>query len=277
MNQYGNQGQDVQYNKLFINNNWFDSKNGKTYNKINSWNGKNITNLADGDKYDVDQAVNAAYNAYKHGSYWRNMSASDRGHLLYKLADLFDQHHNTLANLETLDTGKLYQNAFTEVDHAKKTLRYYAGCADKMHGRTIQSNNKLNTYTHRDGYGVVGQILSCNNPIINCAWQMGAAFAAGCTMVMKPHENTSLSTLFIAQLTKDAGFPDGVFNVITGFGNTAGYAIANHMNIHKVSFFGNGDNARKVMQAAAQSNLKKVSFNLNVKNTFVVFNDYDCK
>lgn len=194
-----------------------------------------------------------------------------------RLADFFDQHHNTLANLEALDTGKLYQDAFNDVNFAKKTLRYYAGYADKMHGQTIQSNNKLNTYSHRDAYGVVGQILSCNNPIINCAWQMGAAFAAGCTIVMKPHENTSLSTLFVAQLTKDAGFPDGVFNVITGFGNTAGYEMANHMKIHKITFCGNGNNARKVMQAAAQSNLKKVSYNLNGNNTLVVFNDYDCK
>lgn len=190
---------------------------------------------------------------------------------------MFDQHHNTLANLESLDTGKLYQNAFNDVDFAKKTLRYYGGYADKLHGKTMQSNYKLDTHTYYDGYGVVGQIMSCNNPIVNCAYQMGAAFAAGCTIVMKPHENTCLTTLFIAQLTKDAGFPDGVFNVITGYGNTAGFAIANHMDIHKVSFSGNGDTARNIMLASAQSNLKKVSFNLNNRHTLVVFKDYDCK
>lgn len=200
-------------------------------------------------------------------------------HITYtfnRLADLFDQHQNTLANLETLDTGKLYQNSLNDVDFATKTLRYYAGYADKMHGESFDSNNKLHSYTHRDGYGVVGQILSCNNPIVNCTWKMGAAFAAGCTIVMKPHENACLSTLFVAQLTKDAGFPDGVFNVITGYGTTVGQAIANHMGISKVSFSGNGDTARKVMLAAGQSNLKKVTFNLNNKHTLVVFHDYDC-
>lgn len=197
--------------------------------------------------------------------------------MFVRLADLFDQHQYTLANLETLDTGKLYQYALNDVEFAKRTLRYYGGCADKMHGKTMQSNNKLHTQTYRDGYGVVGHIFSCNNPIVNFAYQFGAALAGGCTIVMKPHENACLATLFIAQLTKDAGFPDGVFNVITGYGNTVGNAMANHMNIRKVSFFGNGETARKVMQAAAQSNLKKVSLNLNSKNNLVVFKDYDCK
>lgn len=271
-----NPNQEIKFTKLFINNRFVDSKSGKTFDVINPATGRVFAKVSEGDRADVDFAVDAARKAAYRGSAWRVLDASKRGQLLYRLAELFKRDRNVLANLKTLDTGKPFHSALRDVDHSIDTLRYYAGWADKIHGRTIPSDGyDLMTYTRKEPVGVVAHILSYDHPLATLVWKWGPAIAAGCTIVTKPSSKTSLSALYAAALTHEVGFPEGVINVVTGYGHTVGQAITSHHDIRHVSFSGRRDVGRIVMESAARSNLKKTSLHLGGNAALVVLNDAD--
>jgi coniferyl-aldehyde dehydrogenase len=199
-----------------------------------------------------------------------------RGRILHKFADLVDQHVEELAALDTVDAGKLFMmGKMMDIPGGANLLRYYAGAADKIHGETLKMSRPLQAYTLKEPVGVVGHIVPWNYPTTMFFFKVSPALAAGCTMVVKPAEQTPLSALFYAHLAKEAGIPDGVLNIVPGFGPTAGAAIASHMDIDKISFTGSTEVGRIVMQAAAMSNLKSVSLELGGKSPVIVFDDAD--
>jgi len=260
---------------FFINNEFVDAQSGKTFPTINPANEKKLADIAEGDKADVDLAVAAAKKAFARGSEWRNMDASARGKLLNRLADLIERDTNILANLETLDNGKSFDDSPFDIQISCDTLRYYAGFADKIHGNTIPADGNLFSYSRKEPIGVVGQIIPWNYPLLMASWKWGPALAAGCTIVLKPAEQTPLTALHAASLVKEAGFPPGVVNVINGNGATAGAAISSHEDIRKVAFTGSTVIGKIIMKAAAESNLKKVSLELGGKSPLVIFDDAD--
>jgi aldehyde dehydrogenase (NAD+) len=265
----------VKDRQLFISGKWQDSVSGKTFPTINPATGETICSVAEGDKADVDLAAQAARKAFEEGA-WPRTTASQRGQLLHKLADLIEQHQEELATLETLDNGKPYSDAFhVDLPLTIKCFRYYAGWADKIHGKTIPVEGNYFCYTRHEPVGVVGQIIPWNFPLLMQAWKWGPALATGCTLVLKPAEQTPLTALRVAELAQEAGFPDGVINVVPGYGPTAGAAISSHMDIDKVAFTGEYCTGQIVMEAAAKSNLKRVSLELGGKSPNVVFADAD--
>ncbi|VDM64651.1 unnamed protein product [Angiostrongylus costaricensis] len=261
---------------MFINNEWVDAVSKKTFETFNPATGALITNVAEGDVADVDKAVKAASNAFRLGSPWRRMDAAERGNLLNKLADLMERDRVILASLETLDNGKPYSVAYTaDLPLSIACLRYYAGWADKNHGKTIPIAGDYFTYTRHEPVGVCGQIIPWNFPLLMQAWKFGPALAMGNTVVMKCAEQTPLSALYVANLVKEAGFPEGVVNIIPGFGPTAGHAISCHKDVVKVAFTGSTEIGRVVMQAAAESNIKKITLELGGKSPNIIFADAD--
>src|SRR5438552_2397086 len=251
---------------LFIGGKWVDSVSGKTFETLNPAIGEVICQVAEGDKADIDLAVKAARKAFEEGP-WPKMNASDRGRLLNKLADLIEKNQDDLAALEALDNGKPLADAVAaDLPLTIKCYRYYAGWADKVHGKTIPVDGPYFCYTRHEPVGVVGQIIPWNFPLLMQAWKWGPALAMGCTMVLKPAEQTPLTALRVAALAQEAGIPDGVINVIPGFGPTAGAAISGHMGIDKVAFTGEYTTAQLIMEAAARSNLKRVTLELGGKS-----------
>jgi len=270
-----NSKQEVKYTKIFINNKFVDAVSGKTFPTKNPADGETLAYVAEGDKADVDLAVKAAKKAFERGSTYRNLDASARGQLLWRLADLFDRDANILASLESLDNGKPFAKALSDVQGSAKFIRYYAGWCDKIHGNTIPADGGNLTFTCKEPVGVVGQIIPWNYPLLMLAWKWAPAIAAGCTIVLKPAEQTPLSALYAAALSTEAGFPDGVINVVPGYGPTAGHAITTHPDIRKVAFTGSLEVGRIVAEHAAKSNLKKVSLELGGKSPLVVMDDVD--
>src|SRR6266852_852042 len=260
---------------LFIGGKWQDSVSGKTFATVNPASGETICQVAEGDKADVDLAVKAARKAFESGP-WPKMNASERGRLMHRLADLIEQHIDELAALESLDNGKPIRDArAADLPLTVKCYRYYAGWADKIHGKTIPVEGNFFCYTRHEPLGVVGQIIPWNFPLLMQAWKWGPALTTGCTVVLKPAEQTPLTALRVAALAQEAGFPDGVINVIPGFGPTAGAALSSHMDVDKVAFTGEYLTGQIVMEAAAKSNLKRVSLELGGKSPNVVFADAD--
>jgi aldehyde dehydrogenase (NAD+) len=195
---------------------------------------------------------------------------------MYKLADLIESHKEELAALESLDNGKPYLDALNaDLPLTIKAFRYYAGWADKIQGKTIPIDGDYFCYTRHEPVGVVGQIIPWNFPLLMLAWKWGPALATGCTMVLKPAEQTPLSALRVAQLALEAGIPNGVINVVPGFGPTAGAALTGHMDVDKVAFTGEHTTGRLIMEAAARSNLKRVSLELGGKSPNIIFADAD--
>lgn len=265
----------VQATQLLINNRWVNSKSGKTFPTLNPATGEEIIRVAEGDKEDVDAAVAAARAAFDHGP-WRKISASERGRLLNRLADLMEKHADELAELESLDNGKPVSVAkAADVPLAIACYRYYAGWADKVQGKTIPIQGDYFCYTRHEPVGVVGQIIPWNFPILMQAWKLGPALATGNTVVMKPAEQTPLTALRIGQLIIEAGFPPGVVNMIPGYGPTAGQAISRHFDVDKVAFTGSTEVGHLIMEAAAQTNLKRVTLELGGKSPNIVFADAD--
>ena len=261
--------------RLLIGGQWRESLAGKRFPTINPATEEEICQIAEADAADVDLAVVAARKAFEHGP-WPRMAASERGKLLYRLADLMEKHRDELITLEVLDNGKPYLTARTvDVPLSIACYRYFAGWADKIQGKTIPIGGDYFCYTRHEPVGVVGQIIPWNFPLLMQAWKLAPALAAGNTVILKPAEQTPLSALRVAELMLEAGFPEGVVNVLPGFGPTAGAAIAAHMDIDKVAFTGSTEVGRKVMTAAAQSNLKRVSLELGGKNPNIVFADAD--
>lgn len=263
--------------QLFINNEFVDAVSKKTFAVNNPANEKKVADIAEAGAADVDLAVQAAHKAFSRGSIWRNTDPTARGALLYKLAALVERDSDIIANLTVLENGKAFAMAKSENTRFAQILRFYAGFVDKYYGKTIPVDGSVFTYTRKEPIGVVGTILPWNFPVIMLAFKWAPAIAAGCTIVTKPAEQTPMSALYIAALTKEAGFPDGVINVVNGFGSIVGHAIASHMDIRKVAFTGSTDVGRLIMKTAADSNLKKISLELGGKSPLVVFDDVDRK
>jgi aldehyde dehydrogenase (NAD+) len=259
---------------LFINNEFVPSVSGKKFPTVYPATGKTIIEVFEADKEDVDKAVEAAQTAYK--TVWRKTTPAERARLLYKLADLMERDLQVLAEIESLDNGKCVSvSSAVDLPATIGHLRYFAGWADKIHGKTIDLGEKFSVHTLIEPFGVVGQIIPWNFPLLMLAWKWGPALACGNTIVMKTSEKTPLSALKVCELAVEAGFPPGVINVLSGYGPTAGQAIAEHPAIKKVAFTGSTAVGRKVMVAAAQSNLKKVSLELGGKSPNIIFKDAD--
>ncbi|XP_064618781.1 aldehyde dehydrogenase, mitochondrial-like [Lineus longissimus] len=266
----------VKYTKAFINNEWVDSASGKTFPTINPATGETIAEIAECDKADVEKAVKAAREAFRLGSPWRRMDASERGLRLNKLADLIERDATYIASLETMDNGKPFHVALAaDVALVVKCFRYYAGWADKHHGKTIPIGGDYMCYTRHEPVGVVGQIIPWNFPLLMLAWKWGPALALGNTVVMKTAEQTPLTAAYVAQLAVEAGFPPGVINVLPGYGPTAGAAIASHMDVDKIAFTGSTQIGQLVHQMAGQSNLKRVTLELGGKSPNIILKDAD--
>ncbi|OQV17274.1 Aldehyde dehydrogenase, mitochondrial [Hypsibius exemplaris] len=267
---------EILFNKVFINNEWHNAVSGKTFATVNPSTGETIAEIAEGDKKDVDKAVKAAQHAFKLGAPWRKIDASERGNLLNRLADLIERDRAYLASLETLDNGKIFTHSmYVDLELSIRCYRYYAGWADKNHGKTIPMDGNFFSYTRHEPVGVVGQIIPWNFPLLMQAWKLGPALAMGNTVVMKPAEQTPLTALYVASLIAEAGFPPGVVNIVPGLGETAGAAIAAHPHLDKVAFTGSTEVGRKIMAAAADSNLKRITLELGGKSPSIVFADSD--
>lgn len=264
----------IRQTDCFIGGRWVPSVSGKTFETINPATEEVIAQVAEGDAADIDLAVEAARNAFEHGP-WSKMDARDRGRLMHKLADALEENLDELAALESLDNGKPIADArAADLPLTIDCLRYYAGYADKIHGQTIPVRGKYFTYTRREPVGVAGQIIPWNFPMLMTAWKWGPALAAGCTIVMKPAEQTPLTCLRMARLAQKAGIPDGVINVVPGYGPTAGASIVKHPGVDKVAFTGEHKTAQIIMRDASQT-LKRLTFELGGKSPNIVFADAD--
>jgi aldehyde dehydrogenase (NAD+) len=265
----------IRQTKLLIDGKWVDATSGKTFETLNPATGEVIARVAEADKADVDKAVKAARKAFEKGQ-WRKMSARQRGQIILKLADLIEQNKDELARLESLDNGKpLAVAQAADLPLVIDCYRYYAGWADKIEGKTIPISGPYFCYTRHEPVGVVGQIIPWNFPLLMQAWKWGPALAAGCAIVMKPAEQTPLSALRVAELAQEAGVPDGVINMLPGYGETAGAAVAEHFDIDKVAFTGSTEVGKLIMQAAGRTNLKRVTLELGGKSPNIVFADSD--
>jgi aldehyde dehydrogenase (NAD+) len=261
--------------KLLIDNRWVASESGRTFATINPSTGEEICQVAEAEAMDVEKAVRAARSAFEHGP-WRKMRASERGRLLNRLADLIERDAEQLAMLESLDSGKPVSVArAVDVTKTIACYRYFAGWADKVQGKTIPIDGDFLCYTRHEAIGVVGQIIPWNFPMLMMAWKLAPALATGNTIVLKPAEQTPLSALRIGELIVEAGFPAGVVNVLSGFGPTAGAAIAIHMDVDKIAFTGSTEVGQLIMEAAAKSNLKPVTLELGGKSPNIIFDDVD--
>ena len=267
---------EVKFTRIFINNQWHEAVSGKTFPTINPATGAKICDVAEGDKADVDKATAAAREAFKLGSPWRTMDASQRGRLLNKLADLMERDKEYLARLETLDSGKPYTDALTgDLPGTIACYRYYAGWADKIQGKTIPVDGPYLCFTRHEPVGVVGQIIPWNYPLLLQSWKLAPALCAGNTVVLKPAEQTPLTALYVGSLIQEAGFPPGVVNIVPGYGPTAGGSIVAHPDIDKVAFTGSTAVGHLIMEAAGKHNLKRVTLELGGKSPVIVFADAD--
>lgn len=268
-------GQTTINTGLFIDGQWVEGSSGTFIDVLNPTTGKVLTKVSEGTAKDVDIAVAAAQKAFD--TVWgHNAPGAMRGILLNKLADIMESRYDELCAVEALDNGKTFQWAKNaDVVASIATIRYYAGWADKIHGQTIETDKNKLAYTLHEPFGVVGQIIPWNFPLLMLSWKIAPALATGNTIVMKPSEFTPLTALIAADMIRQAGFPPGVFNLIVGYGNTVGQAISEHTGIEKVAFTGSTLVGRKIMEAAAKSNLKNVTLELGGKSPNIIFNDAD--
>jgi phenylacetaldehyde dehydrogenase len=266
--------------KMLINGQWADAQSGKTFSTFNPATGEGMVEVAEGDKADIALAVKAARKAFEQGP-WRKMTPSERGKLLWRLADLLESNLEEFAQLESLDNGKPVTIArAADIPLAVDLFRYMAGWSTKIEGNSIpisvpyMPGSQFLAYTLREPVGVVGQIIPWNFPLLMAAWKLGPALAVGCTIVMKPAEQTPLSALRLGELFLEAGFPEGVVNVVPGFGETAGAALAAHPDVDKIAFTGSTEVGKLIVNAAT-GNLKKVTLELGGKSPSVVLSDAD--
>jgi acyl-CoA reductase-like NAD-dependent aldehyde dehydrogenase len=259
--------------QLLIGGKWVAAKSGKTFESINPANEEVLAVVAEGDKADIDEAVKAARKAFEEGK-WPSMGPHQRTRLLLKIADLIEQHADELTTLETLDNGVPLMVTQGMVTGAVETFRYYAGWPTKVYGETNPSDPSMFNYTLREPVGVCGQIIPWNGPLAMAAWKIAPALACGNTVILKPAEQTPLTALRLGELLLEAGVPEGVVNIVTGFGETAGAAISAHPDIDKVAFTGSTEVGKLILQASA-GNLKRVSLELGGKSPNVIFADAD--
>ena len=263
--------------KMLIGGQWVEAASGKVFDTINPSTGKVLAKVAEGDREDINRAVAAARKAFEGGS-WRKLTSSQRGRLLLKLADLIEQNAEELAQLETLDNGKpIKYSRGGDVPLTADHFRYFAGWATKLEGETIPvSVPNMFTYTLREPVGVVGQIIPWNFPLQMAAWKLAPALACGNTVILKPAEQTPLSALRLGELVCEAGFPEGVVNIVPGFGETAGAALAAHPDVDKIAFTGSTEVGKRILRASVD-NLKKVTLELGGKSPNIIFPDADLK
>jgi acyl-CoA reductase-like NAD-dependent aldehyde dehydrogenase len=259
--------------RLLIDGRWVDG--GHTFNTINPATGEVLTQIVEASAADVDGAVEAARRAFDaKGAPWRMMPASERARLIWRLADLLEKHIDELAELETLDNGKpIFESRNVDMPMVIDVLRYYAGWATKIHGETVNTFDSAFTYTLREPVGVVGLIIPWNFPLLLASWKLGPALACGNTIVMKPAEQTPLTTLRLGELAIEAGLPNGVLNIVTG-GPKTGQAIVQHPGIDKIAFTGSTAVGKEIMRSAADT-LKRVTLELGGKSPNLVFADAD--
>ncbi|KAI0382069.1 aldehyde dehydrogenase [Hypomontagnella monticulosa] len=258
---------------LFINNEFVKSSSGAKITSINPTNEQDICSVEAASVEDIDKAVAVARAALNHES-WRDISPTDRGRLMYKLAELAEQEKETLATIETWDNGKPFGDSLGDLDEVINTIRYYAGYADKIHGETIPTTNQKFAYTLKQPIGVCAQIIPWNYPLAMAAWKLGPALACGNTVVLKPAEQTPLSILYFASLIVKAGFPPGVVNITNGYGKDAGHALASHLDIDKVAFTGSTATGKQIMKTASV-NMKNITLETGGKSPLLVFEDAD--
>jgi len=264
----------IEHTECFIDGRWEPAASGKTFATYNPATEEEIAQVAEGDAEDVDRAAKAARRAFDSGP-WSKMDARDRGRLLYQLADAIESQIDELAALETLDNGKpISESRKGDLPLVVDCLRYYAGFADKIQGSTIPIRGNFLCYTRREPIGVAGQIIPWNFPMLMTAWKWGPALAAGCTVVMKPAEQTPLTCLRMAAIAQEVGIPDGVINIVPGFGPTAGAAVVKHPLIDKVAFTGEHTTAQIITRDSAAT-LKRLTFELGGKSPNVVMADAD--
>ena len=266
--------------QMLIDGKWVKAESGKTFDVIDPSTTDVIGQAAEGDSADVDKAVKAARKAFESGP-WPNMSPHDRGKMLHKVGDLILENLDTLAELESLDNGKpITISKAADVPLAADMFHYMSGWCTKRHGYTIPLNvmydpdAEYHVYTRKEPVGVVGQIIPWNFPLLMAVWKLAPALTMGCTVVLKVAEETPLSALKLGEILQEAGIPNGVVNIITGFGHTAGAHLANHSGIDKIAFTGSTEVGRKIVQASA-NDLKKVSLELGGKSPNIVLGDAD--
>lgn len=260
--------------ELFINGAYTPAEGGEKFKVYNPATEEVLAEVSEAREDDVDKAVNAAREAFEN-SEWATMTTAERSHLIYKFADLLEQNREELAQLESLDNGKPYTIALEDdIDGTVEHFRYYAGWATKVLGQTTPISPDYLNYTEHEPVGVVGQIIPWNFPLSMASWKLGAALATGCTSVLKPAEQTPLSLLYAAGLLKEAGFPDGVVNIVPGYGETTGEAIVNHKDIDKLAFTGSTDVGKSIMRKAADQ-VKDVTLELGGKSPNLILEDAD--
>jgi aldehyde dehydrogenase (NAD+) len=261
--------------KLFIDGRQEDAASGKTIDVVNPATGERLTSVPDGDSADVDRAVAAARRSFEKKS-WRGMDPSRKEKILWDLSEILLKNREELAVLESLENGKTVREAAgADVAPAIDAFRYYAGWVRKIYGETIPVDGAFLNYTLREPMGVVGAIVPWNYPLQIAVWKVAPALACGCSVVLKPSEMTPLTALKLAEYCMEAGIPEGVVNVVTGYGQTAGEALGRHMDVDKISFTGSIRTARALLKASAESNLKRISLELGGKSPNIVFPDCD--
>ncbi|HFK1752948.1 TPA: aldehyde dehydrogenase DhaS [Bacillus cereus] len=260
--------------KLYVNGSFIESASGKTFITPNPATGETLAVVSEAGCEDIHKAVVAARMAFDEGP-WSRMSTAERSRLMYKLADLMEEHKEELAQLETLDNGKpIRETMAADIPLAIEHMRYYAGWATKIVGQTIPVSGNYFNYTRHEAVGVVGQIIPWNFPLLMAMWKMGAALATGCTIILKPAEQTPLSALYLAELIEEAGFPKGVINIVPGFGESAGQALVNHPLVDKIAFTGSTPVGKQIMRQASES-LKRVTLELGGKSPNIILPDAD--
>src|SRR5215469_2286040 len=264
---------NIKPGRLLIDGRWVDG--AKTFDTINPATEEVLTQIVEASATDVDAAVQAARRAFEdRNGPWRKLSASERGRLLWKLSELVEKNVDELAELETLDNGKpIFESRYVDMPMVIDVLRYYAGVATKIHGETVNTFETAFTYTLRESVGVVGLIVPWNFPLLLASWKLGPALACGNTVVVKPAEQTPLTTLRLGELSIEAGFPAGVINIVTG-GPATGKAIVAHPAIDKIAFTGSTSVGKEIMRGAADT-LKRVTLELGGKSPNIVFSDAD--
>ncbi len=256
--------------KLFINGAFVDSEEGATLEVVNPHDNSKLVDLSEGRAVDIDKAVIAANAAFPA---WAATPAAERGRLLLKLADKLEDHFDEFTELEAIDTGHpIRDTKFLDVPRTVANFRFFGGVADKIDGRQVPVDPGLLNYVTREPIGVVGQIVPWNFPLMFCSWKLGPALAAGNCVVMKPSELVPLTTLRLAEVMNDIGFPAGVVNIVPGYGQTAGQHLAEHPDVQKIAFTGSTATGKKIVAASA-GNLKKVQLELGGKGANIVFDD----
>jgi acyl-CoA reductase-like NAD-dependent aldehyde dehydrogenase len=260
--------------QVFIGGQWRPPASGETYATINPATEEESARVARGDERDIDQAVQAARRAFDSGP-WPRMAAAERARLLWKLADLITANLDEMARLESVNTGKtLFDSGKVELPFAAEVFRYYAGWTTKIHGETLNLRDGAFTFTLRQPIGVIGAIVPWNFPFLLSSWKIAPALAAGNTVVLKPASLTPLTALRFAELTAEAGLPEGVLNVVPGPGGKVGMALVRHPGVDKIAFTGSTEVGKSIMREAAGS-LKRVSLELGGKSPNIVFADAD--